>query len=63
VGSVTAVRRERQDGDGTVGGLARSPEIFAVKKRRKKKTRRVPETRTWFFAASPTSRSVSVKAT
>jgi len=60
VGSVTAVRRERQDGDGTVGGLARSLEIFYKKK---KETRRVPETRTWFFAASPTSRSVSVKAT
>lgn len=37
MGSVTAVRRERRDGDGTVGGLARSPEIFAAKKRRKKK--------------------------
>jgi hypothetical protein len=56
--------RRDANGAGTVSGRARKTPSFARKK--DEKNRRVPETkhaRTWFFAASPTNLSVSVKAT
>jgi hypothetical protein len=58
-----ASRRERRRN----GQRASAKNAFFLFTRKKdEKNRRVPETkhaRTWFFAASPTSLSVSVKAT